>query len=153
TLGDYILMFPSVIALILFPKLSAVGSLPEKLRQAKKAVWGTALALVPLLIVVAFFVKPAIYILFGQAFIPATDAFVWLIPGIFTLGIEVTSVQFLNSMGYPKVLIGVWVATVVVDVLLNLWAIPHFGIRGAAFVTSISNSVALMGVLLIIWQR
>jgi len=150
SLSDYILMLPSVIALILFPKLSAVISFPEKLCQAKKAVWGTALALVPLLILAVILVKPAIRLLFGRAFMPATDAFVWLIPGIFTLGIEVASVQFLNSVGYPRILIGVWVSTVAVDVLLNLWAIPHLGISGAALVTSISNTVALIGVLLVI---
>ena len=152
-LGDYILMLPGVIALILFPKLSAVISFPEKLRQAKKAVLGTALALVPLLILAGVLAKPAVRILFGSAFVPATDAFIWLTPGIFALGIEVASVQFLNSLGYPKILIGLWASTILVDALLNLWAIPHFGIRGAALVTSISNTVALIGVWLIIRFR
>ncbi len=153
SLGDYVLMLPSVIALILFPKLSSVASAPEKLRQAKKAVLGTALALVPLLLAAVIFVKPAVRILFGHAFMPATDAFIWLAPGIFMLGVEVASVQFLNAMGYPKVLIGVWISTLLFDVLGNLWAIPHFGIRGAAVATAISNTVALLGVLLVIRLR
>jgi O-antigen/teichoic acid export membrane protein len=59
----------------------------------------------------------------------------------------------LNSLGYPKILIGLWASTILVDALLNLWAIPHFGIRGAALVTSISNTVALIGVWLIIRFR
>jgi len=150
SLGDYILMLPSVIAMILFPRLSAVTSFSEKRRQAKKAVLGAGVALVPMLALAVVLAKPAVHLLFGRAFLPATDAFVWLIPGIFALGIEVTSVQFLNSTGYPRILMGVWGTTILVEVLLNLWAIPHFGIRGAAFVTSIANTVALCGVLLVI---
>jgi O-antigen/teichoic acid export membrane protein len=56
-------------------------------------------------------------------------------------------------MGYPKILLGVWLVTLVGDVLLNLWAIPHYGIRGAAAATSISDTVALIGVLLVVRVR
>jgi len=152
-LKDYILMLPSVIGLILFPKLSAIGSVPEKLRQAKLVVLGTALALIPFLTVTAILVKPAVRLLFGRPFLPAADVFPWLVPGIFMIGVEVATVQFLNSVGYPKILVGVWASSILVDVLLNLWAIPHFGIKGAALVTSISDTVALIGVLLIIRLR
>jgi O-antigen/teichoic acid export membrane protein len=152
-LGDYILMLPGVIGLVLFPKLSAIVSVPEKLRQTKSVVLGTALALIPLLTATVILAKPAVRILFGRPFMPAADVFLWLVPGIFMIGVEGATVQFLNSEGYPKILVGVWVSSIVVDVLLNLWAIPHFGIRGAALVTSISNTAALIGVLLIIRLR
>jgi O-antigen/teichoic acid export membrane protein len=152
-LGDYILLLPVVIGLILFPKLSAIASVPEKLRQAKTVALGTALALIPFLTVTVIVVKPAVRILFGRPFLPAADVFPWLVPGIFMIGVEIATVQFLNSVGYPKILVGVWASSVLVDVLLNLWAIPHFGIRGAALVRSISDTVALIGVLLIIRLR
>ena len=152
TIADYILMLPSVIALILFPRLSAIRDVKEKLRQAKKAAFGTALALLPLLLIATVSSRLAVRILFGNAFLPAADAFVWLVPGILTLGIEVTIVQFLNSVGYPKIVAWIWCISVILNVTLNLWTIPHYGIKGASATSSLSYSLTLFAILTVIWR-
>lgn len=152
TIADYILMLPSVIALILFPRLSAIGDVKEKLRQAKKATLGAAVSLLPLLLIATVSSRLVVRILFGKAFLPAADAFVWLVPGIFTLGIEVAIVQFLNSVGYPKIVAWIWCLSVLLNVTLNFWTIPHYGIKGASATSSLSYSLTLIAILIVIWR-
>src|SRR5438445_13700555 len=101
-------MLPAVIGLVLVPRLPAVADRGENLRRAKKASLGTALALIPILGLAAITAKPIVWILFGKAFLPAVSPFLWLIPGIFTMGMEIALVQFLNSIGYPPVVVWVW---------------------------------------------
>ena len=151
TMADYILMLPGVIGLILFPRLSAVADRGEKLRRAKKVALGTALALIPILSLAAITARPIVWILFGKAFLPAVSPFLWLIPGIFTMGMEIALVQFLNSVGYPPVVVWVWFCSTSLNIGLNLWAIPRFGISGASVVSSISYSLVLFAVVFIIY--
>lgn len=152
TMGDYVLMLPGVIGMILFPRLSALTERAEKLRQAKKVALGTALALGAVLALAALGAAPVVRILFGKAFLPAVGPFLWLLPGIFAMGIEITMVQFLNSIGYPPVVVWVWFVSTLLNVALNFWAIPHYGISGASVVSSISYSLVLFAVLAIIYK-
>jgi stage V sporulation protein B len=152
TIADYLLMLPGVIALILFPRLSAITDVKEKLRKAKKAALGTAVALLPLLIVATVSSRLVVRVLFGKTFLPAADAFTWLAPGIFTLGIEVVIVQFLNSVGYPKIVVWIWCLSVILNVTLNFWAIPHYGIKGASAMSSLSYSLTLLAISAVIWR-
>jgi O-antigen/teichoic acid export membrane protein len=150
TMADYVLMLPSVIGLILFPRLSSMKDFGEKFRQAKKATKGTALALLPVLLFAGIAAKPVVSILFGKPFSPAAAAFLWLIPGIFAMGIETALVQFLNSLGYPVTLVWIWFAATILNVLLNLWMIPAFGIAGASAASTICYSLVLFAVLAIV---
>ena len=94
--------------------------------------------------------KPVVRIFFGLAFLPSVGAFVWLLPGIFFLGIETVLVQFLNSMGFPRIVVGGWLVCCVANVGLNLWAIPAYGIVGASVVSSICYSLICVVVIVII---
>ncbi len=152
TMADYVLMLPSVIGLILFPRLAAMKDYQEKLRQAKKAAKGTALALFPILAVAGIAAKPVVAILFGKAFSPAAAAFLWLIPGVFAMGVETALVQFLNSLGYPVTIVWIWFSATVLNVLLNLWMIPAFGIAGASVASTICYSLVFLAVLVIVQQ-
>ncbi len=153
SMADYILLLPSVIGLILFPRLSAMRDTAEKLRQAKRAAVGTGLALLPVLALAVVLAPITIRLLFGKLFLPASDAFIWLVPGIFALGIETTIVQFLNSMGYPVIVVWIWLTSVILNIGLNFWAIPTFGIKGASAMSSISYSLTLFAVLAVIWKQ
>lgn len=150
TMADYILMLPSVIGLILFPRLSGIRGRKEKFRQARKVAVGTAFALAPILALAAMAAKPVVRILFGLAFLPAAAAFLWLIPGIFTMGVEIALVQYLNSIGYPQVLVWTWLLSVILNFALNFWAIPVFGIAGASAVSSLSYTLVFLAVLIVV---
>ena len=149
-IADVCLMLPMAITAILFPKLCGIADLRRRFALTRRAGFGIALALGLILIVASVLASPLVVLVFGRSFLPAASAFVWLAPGVLTLGIEIVIVQFLNSLGIPKAVIGVWAASTLANILGNLWAIPHFGIVGASAVSSISYSLTFALILLMI---
>jgi len=137
TLADGVAMLPLVVATVLFPKLSGMTSPAEKWRFARNTAGVTAAATLPVAAVFMVLARFIVRLLFGAAYLPAASALFWLLPGIFFLGIETVIVQFLSSMGYPKILIFSWAGCCAANIVLNLWAIPAYGIVGAAVVSSI----------------
>ena len=65
------------------------------------------------------------------------------------------AVQFLNSFGYSRSVIMIWSLSTVLNIGLNLWAIPAYGINGAAAVSSITyitTSVFIFAVIARTWK-
>src|SRR5262249_19148240 len=90
---------------------------------------------------------------FGGNFLPAVPAFAWLMPGIYFLGIETVMVQLLNSDGFPPIIVAAWIADTIVNVALNFWAIPRFGITGASAVSSVCYFLMFLIVSGVVWKR
>ena len=153
TIGDYAAILPVVVASLLLPKLSSISGMQAKFRLMKKAVVGTIAIVGPLLLGSAMMAPWAIRVLFGKAFLPAAPAYVCLVPGLLFLSIHVVSVQFLNSIGYPIAVVWIWLGCVVFKIAANLWAIPKYGISGAALVSSVCYLGATALVLLVIYGR
>jgi len=137
-MADYVMVLPTVFATLLFPKVSAIEDLALRLDATRKASWSAAALLVPLAVAASFLAGPAVRIMFGTAYAPAALAFEWLMPGIVFLGVESVAVQFLNSFRFPASVIAVWCCSTLLNIGLNLWAIPAYGINGAAAVSSIT---------------
>lgn len=150
SMADYLLMLAGVIGMILFPKLASMENWRDKLRLSRKATSGTIAAMIPLLCVAGLTAHLGIRVLFGSAFLPAAAAFIWLLPGIFTLAVETVAVQFLNAMGYPRILVIIWAISVAFNVAGNLWAIPHLGISGASLMSSISYTLTMVAILVVV---
>ena len=94
SMADYLLMLSGVVAMILYPKLTCMEQWRDKLQLSRKATYGTIAALVPLLCIAGLGSRVVVRIMFGTAFLPSAAAFMWLLPGIFSLGIETVAVQF-----------------------------------------------------------
>ena len=152
TMADYASVLATVIGTILFPKLSALTDLGAKLDLTKKATAGTTLILLPFLAMASLLARPAVRLLFGSAFLPASLSFVLLMPGMLFLGIHMVAVQLLNSIGYPKSVVIIWGLCSLFNVMVNLWAIPHYGIAGASVVSSISYFLAFAFVMWVIYR-
>ncbi|HKW17138.1 MAG TPA: oligosaccharide flippase family protein [Terriglobales bacterium] len=150
SMADYVSVIAVVIGTLLFPKLSAMQDVQEKLALTQKTTWMTAGLLVPLLLIASLVARPAVRVLFGAAFLPAASAFVLLMPGMLFLGVNSVAVQFLNSIGYPKSVVLVWGLCCCFNIGIDLWAIPHYGISGASVVSSVSYLLACVFILLII---
>lgn len=149
TLADYLLLLPAAIAAILFPKLSGTQDAEHSLLWAKKSTLGSAAILLPTVAVAALAVRLVVRILFGAAYLPAVGAFLFLTPGIFFLGVETVLVQYLNSIGIPVSVIVAWVITCIINIAVNVWAIPRFGISGASAVSSVCYALIFVFVLMI----
>ena len=147
TLADYVLLLPTGVAAILFPKLSGMTDDSEKRSLMLKAVAGSSVGLLGILAVLALFARFFIVLLFGRAFAPSAAPVLFLLPGILFLGIETVLVQYLNSCGFPFSVVVLWIASTVLNIGANLWAIPRYGINGAAAVSSVSYLFALLGVI------
>lgn len=152
-MADFLLLLPAAVSAVLFPKLSAMSHETERRALALKAVGGTALGLLPLLLVIGMAANFVIVGLFGKAFAPASPAFLLLLPGIFFFGLEIVLVQYLNSCGFPRSVVAIWILSAAFNILANLWAIPAYGINGASVVSSISYLGVLLGVIWIAYSR
>jgi len=148
SLADYVAMLPVVAGTILFPKLSAMSDIQEKLQLVKKAALLIGLIMLPMVVLSALLAKPLVVLVFGQAYLPAAQALIWLMPGIFFLGVESVAVQLLNSIGYPKSVVVTWLVCVIVNISLNFWGISAYGIIGASLNSSITYILASV---LIFW--
>jgi O-antigen/teichoic acid export membrane protein len=147
SMADYVSIVAVVVGTMLFPKLSAMTEIKEKLRLTRKTSWATAAILLPLLAFASLVARPTVHLLFGAAFLPAATAFVLLMPGMLFLGVNSVAVQFLNSIGYPKSIVIIWGLCCVFNIGVDLWAIPHYGISGAAVVSSISYFLGFFFIL------
>ena len=152
-LAENTMMFPVVVGLLLFPKLSAIKEREEKLRVAAEGVRVTAALMLPPVAIAALAAAPIISTAFGQNFLPAVSPFVWLMPGTYFLGIETVMVQLLNSEGFPRIIVIAWVADMMINVALNFWAIPRYGITGASVVSSVCYFLMFVIVSVVVWKR
>jgi O-antigen/teichoic acid export membrane protein len=149
-LADCVLLLPTAVAMILFPKLSAMRDPAQKLRFAGKAALGAGALLLLLVALAGILAKPVVQSMFGTPFLPAVGAFVLLLPGILFLGIQIVVVQFLNSMGFPRSVVVAWFLSCLLNIGMNLWAIPKYGIRGASIVSSVCYTLMAFLVFAII---
>jgi O-antigen/teichoic acid export membrane protein len=149
TMADMVYLVPAVVGTLLFPKLSAAASTREKWRFSRKVIVLVGALMLILVAAASLLAWPVTYLLYGPSFLASVPAFVWLMPGIFFLGVETVAVQFLNSVGFPKIVVVIWVLVFVLNVVLNLWAIPAYGIAGASLVSSLSYFLVFALVMLV----
>jgi len=152
-LAENTMMFPVVLGSLLFPKLSAAKEKAERVRLANKAVFVTAVLMLPVVVIAALAAGPIISITFGRNFLPAAAPFAWLMPGTYFLGIETVMVQLLNSEGFPRIIVGAWIVDTIVNVAVNFWAIPRYGITGASAVSSVCYFLIFLIVSAVVWKR
>ena len=152
-LAENMLTLPIVIGTILFPKLSGMADHQQKLQLTKKTAFVAAGLMAPLMVLASVLARPIIQLVFGKSFLPAVAPFIWLMPGSFLLGIEIVIVQYLNSLGFPKIIAYSWLVVTVLNIGINLWAIPAYGIVGAAMVSTVTYSLIFVFVLAVIYTR
>ena len=147
-MAEMIYMLPVTVGTILFPRLAALTDIREKWFLAKRICLHLGIGMMLILVIAGFLAEPMVLLLYGKSFFPSVCPFLWLLPGIFALGLETVVVQFLNSLGFPITVVGAWVLTCFVNIALNLMVIPTYGIVGASIVSSFSYSVVF---LIVIW--
>jgi O-antigen/teichoic acid export membrane protein len=62
-------------------------------------------------------------------------------------------VQLLNSEGFPPVIVVACIADTIVNIALNFWAIPRYGITGASMVSSACYFLMFLVVSAVVWKR
>jgi len=140
---------PVVLANTFLPRIGRGSGQFESdpgLRQLYRSAWflGLGMALTSMLLL-----PPLVPLVFGEEFLPAQTALVWLGPAAFAVATGCASGAWLNTQGNQKLIAQRSAIGALLNIVLNLLLIPRMGFTGAALATSVSYlaSVYLVGIL------
>jgi O-antigen/teichoic acid export membrane protein len=143
-LADLLLMLPTVVGTILFPKLSAVRELDARWQLARRVLL-VMIPAAPFALAAAWVAAgPLIRLAYGEAFTPSVAAVGWLLPGVGCYAVNGVLMNFLASCGMPRVVVVGPLLALVVNVAANLALIPRLGFVGAAIASSIAYATMLV---------
>jgi O-antigen/teichoic acid export membrane protein len=136
-LAELVWQLPAALGVVLFSRSAqsineddAVARTTRVLRITLPFIVGGSLVL--------FVIAPWVLSIFGEAFVDATDATRYLLPGVAAAVIFKVLYSDLAGRGRPLYAVWVFGAVALLNILLNLLLIPTLGINGAAIASSIS---------------
>jgi O-antigen/teichoic acid export membrane protein len=146
-----LMLLPSVIATLLFPR---IASAPEERRSEMTCVVTRHTAFIMLIIcLLTLPLSLALPLLYGAAFVDATVQLWLLLPGVYLVSIESVLAQYFSASGLPIAIPLFWMATLVVNVALNIALVPGFGARGASLASTIAYAMIFVLVMLYFRRR
>ena len=98
-------------------------------------------ATLPLALIFVCYADSIVRLLLGPAYSPAAPALAVLTGGLFVRALTGLDGDTVKAIDRPRVELWAAAVGVLVDVLVNLWAIPRFGIVGAAIGTAVGYAV------------
>lgn len=124
-----------------------IASLAKLARQVTKLIfWVTT----PILIM--FFVFPSFFLkIFGEEFVAGKNALIMMTAGQVVNIMSGPVAYILNMTGKQKIFRNIMFLVAIVNITLNVWLIPKYGINGTAFSNMVS--VMLLNILLFIAVR
>jgi len=146
-MAERLWMFPGAIATVLFPRISSLKDV-EADNLTPRVARHTFLIIFVLSLVLALLAKPLIRFFFGSAFLPSVMPLLLLLPGIITLGGAKTLTADLAGRGKPQFGTYASFISLGINIPLNLWLIPKWGISGAAFASSVAYTVAAVMIII-----
>jgi O-antigen/teichoic acid export membrane protein len=130
--GMYLL--PTVIGLNLFARIARGGpdEMSAEVFRSVAAVYGLfCLVSVPL-------AAPAISVLFGASFEPATELYYWIVPGAFSLGMLTILSHHFAGRGFPLEAMLIWFVGLAINLAINIVFLADKG----TYIASLSSSIA-----------
>ena len=146
-IAEKLWMLPETIATVLFPRISSIKDI-EANNLTPRIARHTFFIIFIISLILAMLTVPIIKILFGVDFLPSAVPLLILLPGIVALGGAKTLTADMAGRGKPQ--FGTYAALIslAVNIPLNLWLIPRWGISGAAFASSIAYIIATIVVVI-----
>lgn len=141
-LADALYLLPVSVAVNLFPRLARGSAGHDASREVFQLV---AIGYLIVCVIVAPLADPVITLMFGAAYHPAISLFLWLLPGVYCLGVLTVISYHFAAHGMPRELVLVWIPGLIVNVALDVTLLPHHG----TYVASIASTVAYAIVLLL----
>ncbi len=146
--AESLYFLPVVLSRTFMPKIGHGSGLFESdpgLRQLYRSAWllGVGMVVTSMLLL-----PPLVPLVFGQEFLPAQAALVWLGPAAFAVSTGCASSSWLNAHGHQNLIAQKSAIGAALNIGLNLLLIPKMSIIGAALATSISYlaSVYFVGI-------
>lgn len=142
-IAEKLWMLPGSIATVLFPRISSIKDI-EANSLTPRVSRHTFFIMIILSMIFVIGAKSLIRILFGTEFLPSVKALLILLPGIVALGGSKILSADLAGRGKPEFGLYAALVSLLVNIPLNLWLIPKWGISGAAFASSIAYIIATL---------
>lgn len=136
--GFLLMLLPSVIATLLFPRVTAEQD------PRGQTTWSVTRQTALIMVVCCAAAVPGSFLLplfYGSAFAEATLLLLILLPGVYLVGLESVLVQHFNAFGLPRAIPLYWLITLVVNLVLVFALVPRFGARGAAIASTVSYAL------------
>lgn len=120
----------------LFPMTSKKNSEDSK-QLISKAFRVAIIIMVPTIFLCALLIYPAVFIFYGQAFLPIVYPFLILLIGVIFSSISSPTSVYFMSTGRPEIITQITIIPIIVQLLLSPFIIPAYGISGAATIMSL----------------
>lgn len=133
-----LMLLPSVIATLLFPRVTAEQDARGETTSLVTRHTALIMLVCCLATVPVSFLLPLVY---GRAFSDATMLLLILLPGVYLVGLESVLVQHFNALGLPRRIPVYWLITLLVNLVLVFGLVPRLGARGAAIASTISYAL------------
>lgn len=147
SLIDTLLLFSSVVASILHPKLCIEPDLKKKWALTKKAALGSSLVIFLGATLVILWKAP-IQWMFGIQFMPCHKTILYLLPGFILLSLETLFVQFIISIRFPWSLVCIWGIGLGLKFFVSMHLVPILGVKGIGISWFITYFFVFISVLI-----
>lgn len=138
---DTIGILPTAVAVVLFPAILTSKAPYEQMRKNLALV---AVAMLVICAGAAALGRPFIELLYGAAHGDAYKMLLYGLPSGFAIGLLSVVSQFLAAIGFPLLLIAIWIFGLLVEVALSAYLVPvHAGI-GAMIALSVAHSTIFL---------
>lgn len=132
------LLLPSAIGQLVFPQSSTVGFDHRKLETVLRVNLYVSLLLVLFILLLA---QPVITLLIGGSYAPVARVLVHLSPSVILLAVPRILSQLLSGQGHPGYPLFAAATSLALGTMLAVWAIPNWGVVGAAWVTNLVSAI------------
>lgn len=140
-IAEKLWMLPGSITTILFPRVSSI-----KIKDANNLTPRVSRNTLPIMLLLALglllICKPVIRIMYGSLYFPSVKPFMLLLPGIVALSVSKLFTADLAGRGKPEFGTLAAFISLAVNIPLNIYLIPRWGIAGAAFSSTVAYSLA-----------
>lgn len=138
TLSTFSLQAINSMAAPKFSELFHSGKIDELFYVAQKSAKLIFWTTFPVFLILIGFGKPLLSLFFGSEFVVAYWALCFLAGGQFINSVCGSTGYFMDMTGHQKTLKNIIAVAAAINILLNLFLIPRYGILGAAFSAMIS---------------
>lgn len=140
-------MISQAASTILFPRVAAETE-EERRKEftplvARTVLWITAISA----FVLALLSRWIVLLLYSEAFLPAVNALQALLVGIIALSAGRVLANDIAGRGFPRLNIYTGLIAVATNIALNLLWIPHYGIAGAGWASTVSYTISFLGIV------
>jgi O-antigen/teichoic acid export membrane protein len=94
--------------------------------------------------IAAAIADPAITLLFGHAYHPAVALLLWLLPGVYCLGLINVIAYYFAAHGMPRELVLVWGPGLAINLALDIGLLPDHGTYVASLASSLAYALVLV---------